>query len=164
MDTDALVSRISYSQNASQKSLEEAVQLQMEAEHYQERLHSLREETDRAEEVVQNTSALVAESEELLRDSNSSVEALKAALSSLDSLESTELQQTLQELSSQLSLLESELNLTDIQTLYSMLDESLQEQRAARQELESSLAAIEGEIQHLRHLESMLPLGCDSNL
>ena len=161
MDTDALVSRISYSQNASQKSLEEAVQ---EAEHYQDRLHYLREETDRAEQVVQNTSALVAESEELLRESNSSVEALKAALSSLDSLESTELQQTLQELSSQLSLLESELNLTDIQTLYSMLDESLQEQRAARQELESSLAAIEGEIQHLRHLESMLPIGCDSNL
>ena len=161
MDTDALVSRISYSQNAS---LEEAVQLQMEAEHYQDRLHSLREETDRAEQLVQNTSALVAESEELLRESNSSVEALKAALSSLDSLESTELQQTLQELSSQLSLLESELNLTDIQTLYSMLHESLQEQRAARQELESSLAAIEGEIQHLRHLESMLPIGCDSNL
>ena len=114
LDTDALVSRISCSQNASQKSLEEAVQLQMEVEHYQERLHSLREETDRAEQVVQNTSALVAESEQLLRESNSSVEALKAALSSLDSLESTELQQTLQELSSQLSLLESELNLTDI--------------------------------------------------
>ena len=164
LDADTILSTVYRSQNTSQESLDEALELQMQAQHYQERLLSLKTDADRDEEAVQNSSQLIAGSEELLQEANSSVGTLEAALTSLDSVESSQLQQVVDELNRQLSLLQSELSSADIQMLYASLSQSLEEQKSVRQELENSLVTMEAEIQDLQHLESMLPLGCDRNL
>ena len=154
-----LLSTVSASKNTSQDSLEEALRLQVQVQQYQEQLTSLKTGVDRDEEAVQNGSQLVTKSEELLHEANSSVQTLEAALTSLDSLESSQLEQVVDNLNSQLSSLESELSAADIQTLYSSLSLSLAEQKAVRQELENSLATMEAELQELRHLESMTSSG-----
>jgi chromosome segregation ATPase len=164
LDADTVLSTVYRNQNTSQESLDEALELQMQAQHYQERLFSLKTDADRDEEAVQNSSQLIADLEELLQEANSSVRTLEAALTSLDYVESSQLQQVVDELNRQLSLLQSELSSADIQMLYASLSQSLEEQKSIRQELENSLATMEAEIQDLQHLESMLPLGCDRNL
>ena len=164
MDAGTILSTISESQNTSVEILENALELQSEGQYYQEHLMSLKNDVNRDEERVQNGSELIAESEELLVEADSSIQALEAALASLDSLDSSQLQLVLEHLNSQLSSLQSELTSADIQTMYSSLSQSLEDQKAVRQELENDIATMEAEVQDLRHLESMLPLGCDSNL
>ena len=164
LDIHALVTSISSSINTSQNTLDEAMQLKLEAESSWQYLVSLKEDLDRTEEAVENGSSLVAETEQLLQETNSSIQSLQEALSNLDTLEYSELQQVLQDLSSQLSSLESELSMTDISTLYNILSDSLQGEKDTRDELEKAVAVIEEEVENLRHLESMLPQGCDSNL
>jgi hypothetical protein len=164
LDGATLQLAISSIQNVSEDSLEQALWQQMDVQSYQEHLITLEEELKRGEQLVQNSSILNAESEGLIHVANSRVYAIEVALSSLNDLESSQLQEALQELTGQLSSLESELSETDIQLLYSSLSQSLQEQRATRQELENSLAIMQDDIQHLEQLGTMLPLGCDSNL
>lgn len=154
-----MLSTVSASKNTSQDSLEEVLRLQVQVQQYQEQLTSLTTGVDRDEAAVQNGSQLITKSEELLHEANSSVQTLEAALTSLDSLESSQLEQVVDNLNSQLSSLESELSAADIQTLYSSLSLSLAEQKAVRQELENSLATMEAELQELRHLESMASSG-----
>ena len=164
LDAGTLLSMVSVSQNTSQDNLEEALELQQQVQHYQEQLMSLKNVVNRDEEAVQNSSRLVAESEGLLREANSSVQTLEAALTSLDFLQPSRLQQVVEYLNSQLSSLELELSAADIETLFSSLSQSLEEQKVVRQDLENSLISMEAELQDLRHVHSFLPLGCDSNL
>ena len=164
VDTAPFIASLSSSLNYTESSRQRSLQSQMEANEYQQILAYIEGNTERAEELVRNGSVQVDESEELLSQASSSVRVLERALSSLDNLESSQLQESLHALLSLLYSLESDISSAEIEILYSSLNQSLSEQKAMRQELENSLKETQEEVEQLRHLASLLPANCDSNL
>ena len=164
MDTTTVVSTIMSSFDTINSSLVRANQLEMEATAYHNSLDFLENSIDWIEMLAQNDSILVSESDRLVSEANISIHTLNEALVHLNSLDTIKLSQALEEITHRLSSLESDASSTDISMLYSMLNQSLREQKAERLELESSIVKIQDEVHYLKNLQSMLPLACDSNL
>lgn len=163
-DTTEIEANISLTRSNTVDSRNEALELQVEAKSYQETHTFTQHNIDEAERLVHNGSLLVYESDELLRQANTTVRALEVAFSSLNTVETNSLKEAISDIASLLSSLESEVSSADIEMLYLSLYQTLSEQKAQRQELESSLNEIQQEVEHFRRLESMLPQACNSNL
>ena len=163
-DTTELVSTLSLSHNHTENSRNEALQLLVEAEGYQQNHHYVQDNIGRAEELLQNGSLLVDESEGLLRQANGTVHAVEVAISNLDAVESNKLREALSDIAGLLSSLQSDVSSADIELLYLSLHQTLSEQTALRQELENSLNEMQQEVEQLKYLESMLPQACNRNL
>ena len=160
MDTATLLTNVSASQSDIEYSRDRAMELEMAAQGYEETLSSLEENISTSEQLVQSGSLLADESEALRNQANDTVDAIEKALLDLQALDSSKLL----EIQDSLTALESELSSADIESLYGMLAQSLSEQRALRHELQQSLASMQAEVDYLRHVESVLPPACDSNL
>ena len=138
------------------------MELKADTTTYSNTLEALGHDINSLKDLVQNGSLLVSESDQLITEANRSINTLVETLSSLNSLGSSQLQRVLNDIQSQLSLIDE--SSTDVEMLYLLLNQTLLEQREKRLDLESYIVSMKEDMQYLQYLQSMLSSSCDSNL
>lgn len=160
LDTASLISNITSSLETIEESQETAIDLEQEAHSYEEELENLALSLNAAEQQVRNGSGLANESETIRNQANDAVGMLATALSSVQAVNASKLS----DIQAYLNAVETELLSANIVAWYTSLNQSLYEQRSTRQQLEQRLTTVQAEVSYLRHLQSILPPNCDSDL
>ena len=136
---------------------EEALDLEREAQYYQEELNNQTILFGIAEQQAQNGTLLVNLSENLLNESDLAINILSGALLNLESTDTNILQEVRN------SLEATELSLVNIAQWYMILNQSLFNQEQFRLQLQQNITEIQEQIDHLVYLHSILPEDCNSN-
>lgn len=160
LDTVSLISNITSSLETIEESQETAMDLEQEARSYEEELENLALSLNAAEQQVRNGSVLANESETIRNQANDAIGMLATALSSVQAINASKLS----DIQAYLNAVETELLSANIVAWYTSLNQSLYEQRSTQQQLEHRLTTVQAEVSYLRHLQSILPPNCDSDL
>ena len=159
-DTESLVFDISTSLNAIRDSSDNVRRIEPQANGYRDELDELVLTINAFDQQVQEGSTLASESETIQNQISGAVNTLTAAVSSVQPTDYT----SLSYIQAYLDSVEEDISTADIQGWYDHLNQSLYEQQQVRKQLEKQVTAIQTEVHYLRHLQSILPPNCYSDL